>query len=129
MKFPMRSRFPVVWILFFPLIGILMAVLMITGLPNLFPGASQSAGSLVSIGKPAPGFSGNTLDGRQIHLSDLKGSIVALSFWASWCEPCKTELPVLQDAAQTYSKAGLKVLAVNAGEEKGVVDFLRPRWN
>ena len=107
--------------LFFPLLGILMAVLMITGLPNLFTGAEQSAGSLVAIGKPAPGFTGNTFDGRQIHLNDLKGSIVAVSFWASWCGPCKAELPELQSAAQSYSKAGLKVLAINAGEEKSVV--------
>ena len=121
MRNPKGVRFPRVWILFFPVLGILMAVLTVTGLPNLFSRTEQSAGNGITIGEPAPGFTGHTLDGRQISLSDLKGSIVAVSFWASWCEPCKTEMPVLQSATHQYSKAHLLVLAVNSGEEKSVI--------
>jgi peroxiredoxin len=99
-----------------------MAVLTVTGIPNIFPKTGQPAGGMVAIGKPAPGFTGTTLDGHEITLSDLKGSIVAVSFWATWCVPCKTEMPELQTASQRYSAQHLKVLAVNAGEMANVVN-------
>jgi peroxiredoxin len=122
LRSPKRSRFPGVWIFFFPILGILMAVLTITGLPDLFPRTEQFPGNLLTVGNPVPDFTGNTLDGRQIHLSDLKGSIVAVSFWASWCEPCKAEMPVLQSAVLNYSDARFVVLAVNAGEDESSVN-------
>lgn len=52
--------------------------------------------------KPAPSFSFSTLDGRTIHSSELKGRVVVLAFWATWCPPCLRELPKLQRAYALY---------------------------
>jgi cytochrome c biogenesis protein CcmG/thiol:disulfide interchange protein DsbE len=67
----------------------------------------------LSIGQPAPDFSLKTLDGRAtVTLSELRGKAVILNFWASWCAPCRLEMPVLQ-AAHEAQADGLTVLAIN----------------
>ncbi len=70
----------------------------------------------LSVGQPAPDFIARTPDGEAIRLSDLRGSLVALNFWATWCEPCAIEMPELQNAAARYADAGLVVLGVNQAE-------------
>jgi thiol-disulfide isomerase/thioredoxin len=72
----------------------------------------------VSEGKPAPVFTGMTAEGETISLSDYRGSPVAVNFWATWCAPCRVEMPVLQEA---YDAGQIVVLAVNAGESGGTV--------
>lgn len=66
-----------------------------------------------SINTPAPVFSGKTLDGEVISLSDYKGSVVLLDIWASWCGPCKKEMPFLIETDKKYNAQDLVVLAVN----------------
>lgn len=66
------------------------------------------------VGARAPEFSMQTLDGKTVSLADLLGSPVVVSYWATWCIPCKQELPILQRLAQEYSSRGLVVLTVNA---------------
>jgi peroxiredoxin len=119
------SRLRGIWILFFPILGLLMAIVTLTGFPVIKTQASAPAINGLAIGQPAPDFTANTLDGTQIRLSDLKGAPVAISFWATWCVPCKTELPELQSAAARYSRAKVQILTVNAGEsESAVSDYL-----
>ena len=106
------------------MLGIIIAVSLVIGSPGNM-GSNNLAGSpgatSVTFGQPAPDFSATTLDGQQIRLSDFKGSTVAISFWASWCIPCKTELPELQKASIRYSNKQLVILAVNAGELESIV--------
>jgi len=117
---PKRGRLSGLWVLIvFPILGILAAVLTLTGLPGSLQNGKQAAPSGVTIGAPAPDFKAATLDDQSVRLSDLKGSIVAVTFWATWCEPCKTELPEWQKAVERDSGKQLVVLAVNAGEEAG----------
>jgi peroxiredoxin/outer membrane lipoprotein-sorting protein len=71
------------------------------------------------INKPAPDFELKTLDGEKIRLSELRGHPVLLSFWASWCGPCRRELPGLSKISSEYRGKGLQVLGVN-DEGKGV---------
>jgi len=62
---------------------------------------------------PAPGFSLENLHGEAISLCDFQGQVVILHFWATWCAPCRQELPLLDTFWQKYRKQGLTVLAIN----------------
>ena len=64
------------------------------------------------VGQPAPDFTVTTFGGHTVKLSDLKGDVVILNFWATWCAPCRNELPLLEAYFKTYSGYGLQVLAV-----------------
>jgi cytochrome c biogenesis protein CcmG, thiol:disulfide interchange protein DsbE len=74
-----------------------------------FAGSSLHANGLV-LGKPAPPITLTTLDGKRIALGDLRGKVVILTFWATWCEPCRQELPLLSRYARAHAKDGLVVL-------------------
>jgi peroxiredoxin len=67
--------------------------------------------------KPAPPFVLADPNGITYALEDLRGQVVLLNFWATWCEPCKAEMPELDDLAREYRDAGLRVLAVNVLED------------
>jgi peroxiredoxin len=69
-------------------------------------------------GNAAPDFELQTLDGQTVSLSDYRGSPVMLNFWASWCSPCRSEMPYLQDIFEDvkWQAADLVILAVNLGE-------------
>jgi thiol-disulfide isomerase/thioredoxin len=67
--------------------------------------------------EPAPDFVLRDLDGRVVKLSDLKGNVVWVNFWASWCIPCKRELPDIQKLYDEKRDAGLMVLEVNYQED------------
>jgi cytochrome c biogenesis protein CcmG, thiol:disulfide interchange protein DsbE len=84
----------------------------------VLPGHAQSR--LPTDGTPAPDFSLERLDGGRMALSELRGRPVLLNFWATWCAPCRAELPALMSAYETHRAAGLEVVAVNlADQERG----------
>ena len=64
-------------------------------------------------GNRAPDFHLETLEGTELKLSDLKGKIVFLNFWASWCPPCKSELPHMQNFYEAKKENNIEILAVN----------------
>jgi peroxiredoxin len=70
----------------------------------------------------APPFEALTLAGNTLRLGDLRGKIVLINFWATWCEPCKAEMPDLQAVYVAYQARGLRVLGVNLDERKAEVD-------
>ncbi|MBN4054201.1 TlpA family protein disulfide reductase [Nitrospira defluvii] len=78
------------------------------------------------VGGPAPNFNLNTLEGRPMALTDLRGKIVLLTFWATWCEPCVKEFLEIREAYEALKDHGLVVLAVNAGERPELIrTFIR----
>ncbi len=90
----------------------------VSGLP-----AAQSAAAPV-VGAPAPDFELTELDGAAVRLSDLRGQVVALNFWATWCTPCRDEMPLLEAALERYGSKGLAILAIDADEPASLVaDF------
>jgi peroxiredoxin len=68
------------------------------------------------VGAPAPDFSLTDLSGAKVSLSAYKGQVVLLNFWATWCGPCKLEMPTLQQHYLDYQAQGLVVVGVEAGE-------------
>jgi cytochrome c biogenesis protein CcmG/thiol:disulfide interchange protein DsbE len=81
--------------------------------------AIATAGGLLSpaarandlrVGQPAPPLVLHTLDGRSIATRDLVGEVVIATFWATWCEPCRDELPLLSAYAARHARDGLRVL-------------------
>ena len=63
-------------------------------------------------GKAAPSFSLKTLDGRSVALSDFKGRPVLVNFWATWCAPCKLEMPWFEQFHAEYASQGLEILGI-----------------
>ena len=74
-------------------------------------------------GRPAPDFQLQSLDGETISLSGLQGSPVVINFWATWCGPCRMEMPFIQQLFNDpeWSEQGLVILAVNLGEPASAV--------
>lgn len=64
----------------------------------------------------APELALQDLNGKQQRLSDYRGKIVAVNFWATWCPPCRKELPSMQNTYEAFAKDGFEILAVNVGE-------------
>jgi len=65
------------------------------------------------VGKPAPDFSLSDLNGKFYRLSDFRGKVVFLNFWATWCKPCREEMPSMEVLYKNFEKDGLVVLAVS----------------
>ena len=78
--------------------------------------ADATTGGLIPsprVGFFAPDFTLESLSGDQVSLSDLRGKVIVLNLWASWCPPCRAEMPALQRVYQENHERGLEVLAVN----------------
>ena len=69
------------------------------------------------VGSPAPEIALKDLQGQEVRLSDLHGKIVLLNFWATWCKPCKEEMPAMQASYEKLRDQGFVVLAVNELED------------
>src|SRR5438132_8753166 len=85
--------------------------------------ASNRVGKLQ--GQPAPEFALTSLDGKTLKLSDYRGKAVLLNFWATWCEPCKIEMPWFVDLQKKYGPQGLQVIgvAMDDAPSKDIADF------
>lgn len=75
----------------------------------------------VEVGRAAPDFQLRTLDGGTVRLSDLRGQTVVINFWASWCQPCRQEMPEIVRAWDGRTDQGFALLAVNLQEAEGPV--------
>ena len=101
-----------------PLVLVVVAVVLAGMLYFGFHMARRS-GSTARIMKstPAPDFTLETLDGKNMKLSDLRGKAVLLNFWATWCGPCKIETPWLVELQNQYGPQGLQIIGVEAGDD------------
>lgn len=79
----------------------------------LLPGIAQA----VQIGERAPAIVAPALDGKTLRLADLRGKVVYVDFWASWCGPCRESLPVLDRLHRDLGSQGFRVLTVNVDTE------------
>ena len=108
---------------------ILYALILLAGLGWIWRSATTkdtvTAGQIPApqAGFLAPDFTLTTLDGQSVQLSELRGQPVVVNFWASWCPPCRAEMPALQRIHDEYSKQGLVILAVNATAQDNLADI------
>lgn len=79
----------------------------------------------VSVGDPAPDFKLRDMSGKEVRLEDYKGKGVLLNLWASWCNPCVNELPLLNEA---YKLKNVEMIAVNLGEDEETVRKFADRY-
>ena len=110
----------------FPLLHVLIlligaAWIWISQVPQ--EGMNQAAPSVPYKGFSAPDFEVTTIQGESVKLSDFQGSPVVVNFWASWCPPCRAEMPALQRIYQEYRNSGLVVLAVNSTHQDNLEDL------
>ena len=71
---------------------------------------------VLKVGDPAPAFTLQDVDGNEVALADFQGQPVILNFWATWCAPCRIEMPELQATYEKYQDDGLVILALNQDE-------------
>ncbi len=76
---------------------------------------------------PAPAFSLTTLSGQPASLGQYKGQVVLVNFWATWCGPCKQEMPLLNQMYKQYKPAGFTLLGINVDKDEPAVKELLAR--
>ncbi len=87
----------------------------------LFSSCSMGFTPATTKEKTAPDFQRRNLDGQLVALSDSRGKPVLVNFWATWCPPCREEMPYLQQVYDEWTAKGLVLLAVDIGETPAVV--------
>src|ERR1700679_2690325 len=80
---------------------------------------SPEAEAMQMRGKVAPGFTLATLDGKKVSLSDYKGRPVLVNFWATWCAPCKVEMPWFEEFQKQYAAQGFEILGLTDDADAG----------
>jgi len=94
----------------------------VSGLPaaNLAGDAAADDDGILEVGDRAYDFTLDDLDGRPVSLSDFRGQPVVVNFWASWCAPCRLEMPVFEKIYEQHQDDGLVILALNQSEQAAV---------
>jgi peroxiredoxin len=92
------------------LLGVLLAAM-----PVFFAASSLASSGLA--GQPAPDFVLKSATGTNLRLSEYRGNVVMINFWATWCGPCRQEMPLLNDLYSRYGRVGFSLLGVNIDDD------------
>lgn len=69
-------------------------------------------------GKPAPDFALKSATGENLRLSEYRGDVVMVNFWATWCGPCRQEMPILDELFARYQRAGFRLFGINIDDDQ-----------
>lgn len=103
---------------------LLPALLLVGG---CVPASSEGDGR-VDVGLPAPAYVSQTIEGDSISLAALRDKVVLLNVWATWCHPCRTEIPELREIHARYKDRGLELVGVSVdaeGNDDGIREFMK----
>ena len=81
--------------------------------------AATSLASSGLVGQPAPDFVLKSASGDNLRLSEFRGDVVMINFWATWCGPCRQEMPLLDELYSRYQRVGFNLLGVNIDDDSG----------
>ncbi|MDX6696115.1 MAG: cytochrome c-type biosis protein [Blastocatellia bacterium] len=104
---------------------------LLAWLPNaesVLKSKTEGAGGAANASKsfePAPDVQLKTLDGQAVQLSEMRGQVVLLNFWATWCGPCRSEIPVFNEMQRDFEARGLKVVGVSTAETNDTPEMIR----
>lgn len=108
-------------------LAMLMGLIMTLSLVGCGGKSGTSVAGEVKVGDEAPEFYANLTNGKSFVLSENKGKVVLINFWATWCGPCVEELPAIEKLQKEYGDK-IEIVAVNYGEDKKTVDeFLKDK--
>ncbi|MCH8865485.1 MAG: TlpA family protein disulfide reductase [Proteobacteria bacterium] len=79
--------------------------------------AASGLASSGLMGQPAPDFALKSMTGVNLRLSEYRGDVVMINFWATWCGPCRQEMPLLDELYSRYQRVGFSLLAVNIDDD------------
>ncbi len=100
------------------LIAIAGAIVAVVVLKQYFPDSGPATTQIASAGKTAPSFPVPAIDGKSETLAAYRGKIVVMNLWATWCPPCRSEMPDLERLYEAYRGSGLVVIGINQGESR-----------
>lgn len=103
------------------LLGTLVCALLLSVQLTSAQQAEEEGGYILKVGDKAADFSVELLNGKSVHMADLNGNVVLLTFWATWCPPCMQEMHSLPAALQAYNEKNFVWLPISRGEKKNVV--------
>jgi peroxiredoxin len=98
------------------IIRVLVLGVIAVALGSAFYTAYSNDDSIVVEGDVAPDFILKNLQGEEVRLSELKGKGVVINFWATWCNPCKREMPLIEEQYQVVKDQNIEILAINIAE-------------
>jgi peroxiredoxin len=92
---------------------LLLAVALMPAFTSTVAPLLAAQRGIVKPGEPAPNFQLRDMNGQAVSLSDLRGKIVLVNFWATWCGPCRIEMPAMERLYRTYDRKDFEILAVS----------------